>query len=129
MALTAALAAVLDKRIIQDFSPFSYVFINNIFFGATFLFKKNIFTEAIYLFRKSKKLIFISSGLNTGAWAAYLLVLRNNDVSRAFPACESLSLIFPVIFGIIFLKEKNKLWQKIAGAVVGAAGISLLALK
>lgn len=129
MAFFSAVAAVLDKRIIQDFSPLTYVFVNNMFFAATFLFRQNIFQEAKQLILKNAKLVFISSFLNTGSWAAYLLVLRDNDVSRVFPAWESLSLIVPVVMGIIFLGEKDKLWQKLLGMTAGAIGIAFLALK
>jgi len=129
MAITSALAAIFDKVILKDFSSFTYVFINSLLTGIMFSFRKNIFSEGIQLFKQNTKLILTTSVLNVGSWAAFLFVLQNTSVSKTFPIYKSLSLIIPVILGIIVLKETNKLWQKIAGAIIGVTGIILLALK
>ncbi|MCX6706291.1 MAG: EamA family transporter [Candidatus Woesebacteria bacterium] len=129
MALTSALAAVFDKLILKDFSSFTYVFVNSILTGIMFSFRKGIFSEGIKLFKQNTKLVFTTSILNVGSWAAFLFVLQNTTVSKTFPIYKSLSLIVPVVLGIIILKERGKLWQKIVGATVGVFGIVLLALR
>lgn len=129
MAVMSALAAVFDKVILKDFSSFTYVFVNSILTGIMFSFRKNIFSEGIQLFRQNTKLVLTTSVLNVGSWAAFLFVLQNTSVSKTFPIYKSLSLIVPVILGIVVLKETNKLWQKVAGAIIGVIGIILLALK
>jgi len=129
MALTSSLAAVFDKIILKDFSAFTYVFINSILTGIMFSFRKGIFSEGIKLFRQNTRLVLVTSVLNVGSWAAFLFVLQNTTVSKTFPIYKSLSLIVPVVLGIVILKEKSKLWQKIVGTIVGVLGIALLALK
>lgn len=129
MAITSALAAVFDKIILNDFSPFTYVFVNSILTGVLFSFRKGIISEGIQLFRQNAKLVLTTSVLNVGSWAAFLFVLQNTSVSKTFPIYKSLSLIVPVLLGILILKETNKLWQKIAGTIIGVAGIILLAFK
>jgi len=129
MALMSALAAVFDKIILRDFSSFTYVFVNSVLTGLIFSFRKNIFSEGIQLFKQNTKLVLTTSVLNVGSWAAFLFVLQNTTVSKTFPIYKSLSLIVPVILGIIVLKETNKLWQKVAGTMIGVIGIILLAFK
>lgn len=129
MAVTSALAAVFDKIILNDFSPFTYVFVNSILAGVMFSFRKGIVSDGIQLFRQNTKLVLATSVLNVGSWAAFLFVLQNSTVSKTFPIYKSLSLIVPVVLGILLLKETNKFWQKLAGTIIGVAGIILLALK
>lgn len=129
MALISALAAVFDKVILKDFSSFTYVFVNSLLTGIMFSFRKGIFSEGILLLKQNTKLVITTSVLNVGSWAAFLFVLQNTTVSKTFPIYKSLSIIVPVILGILILKETNKLWQKVVGAAIGVAGIILLALK
>ena len=129
MALTSAMAAVFDKIILMDFSPFTYVFVNSILIGIFFSFRKGIFLEGYNLLRENTKLVLITSILNVGSWATFLFVLQNTSVSKTFPIYKSLSLLIPVILGIVLLKETDKLWQKIVGVAVGVLGIIILAFK
>src|SRR3989344_2191376 len=129
MATTSALAAIFDKIILDDFSPFTYVFVNSFLIGIMFSFQKGVFAEGVQLLKQNTKLVITPSVLNVGSWATFLFVLQNTSVSKTFPIYKSLSLIVPVILGILVLKETNKLWQKILGATIGVLGIILLALK
>jgi len=129
MASMSALAAVFDKVILKDFSSFTYVFVNSFLTGLMFSFQKGVFREGVKLFKQNTKLVLTTSILTVGSWAAFLFVLKNSTVSKTFPIYKSLSLIVPVILGILILKETNKLWQKIAGTVIGVLGILLLAIK
>ena len=128
MALTSALVAVFDKIILNDFSSFTYVFVNSILTGIIFSFRKGIFSKGLKLFKQNTKLVLTTSVLNVGSWAAFLFVLQNTEVSKTFTIYKSLSLIVPVVLGITILGEKGKLWQKITGAVIGSLGILLLAI-
>jgi len=129
MALFSALAAIFDKVILKDFSPFTYVFVNSILTGIMFSFRKNVFSEGLQLLKQNTVMVLTTSILSVGSWVAFLFVLQNTSVSKTFPIYKSLSLIVPVILGIIVLKETNKLWQKILGTIIGVAGIILLAFK
>jgi len=126
MALTSALAAIIDKVVLKDFSAFTYVFINNLLISVMFAIPKGTFKEAVNLFRENKLLVVSTSALNVGAWGAFLFVLQHTDVSKTYPIYTSLSIIVPVVLGIFVLRETNKLWQKILGSIIGVIGIIML---
>ncbi|GEM_PF-1921976 len=56
---------------------------------------------------------------------AEFMSLRFGEVSRVIPAVQS-ALVFGVLGGILFLGEKDRLPQKLAGTVLAVAGILLL---
>lgn len=126
MALFSALASIFDKIILTDFSPFTYAFVNSALVGLLFSLSRGVTKQALTLIQENAALVVASSVLNVAAWTAFLFVLQTTDVSRTFPIFESLSLITPVLLGIVVLKETKKLWQKIVGVMIGAAGIILL---
>jgi transporter family protein len=129
MALLSGLAGVMDKIVLREFSSFTYVFVNNLLIVLPFAVRNASRSEAVKLYKQHWPLITLISALMTGSWAIFLFVLQNHDVSRIIPVYKSLSLIVPVLLGILVLKETGKLWQKIAGTVIGVLGIVLLALK
>lgn len=128
MAFTSALAGVFDKVVLKDFSPFTYVFLNNILITLLFSIPKPSIKESVQIFKRNTKLVIASSVLSVGSWATFLFVLQSTDVSRTFPIYKSLSLIVPVLAGIFILKENKKLSQKIIGTVIGAIGILFLTI-
>jgi len=125
MAITSALAGVLDKQILKDFSPFTYAFLNNFLIWVLFSFKSSLKKQK-QLFIFSPKPIILSALINIVSWTIFLVVLQKTNVSQTFPVYKCLSLISPVFLGILFLKEKNQLWQKIAGTILGIIGIFFL---
>jgi uncharacterized membrane protein len=129
MAVTSAFAGFFDKIILNDFSPFTYVFVNNFLSGLIFCFRKKNITEGFKLLRKNPRLIFLTSLLSNGSWIVFLIVLQNTAVSKTLPIYKSLSLIVPVFLGITLLRETKNIKQKIIGAILGVSGILLLALK
>jgi len=128
MAITGTIATVLDKIILNDFSPLSYVFVNNLLVGLVFIPNKNTARSTLELVKNHPLPLFITSLFSTLSFAIVLFVLQKSNVSQTMPAYKGLAFITPVIIGIFVLKEKAKLKQKIAGTILGIIGITLLYL-
>lgn len=126
MALCFGLAVVFDKIILEEFSPFTYVSVNCIMITLMFSFKGKILREAIDLFWKKKVLVIITALLNLISWLSVLFILQSDKVSKVFPIYDSLSLVTTVFLGIVALKEKGQVWQKIVGTAVIIMGVVLL---
>jgi len=90
-----------------------------------------IFTDARTQLRELswKNLLFlVLSGLATGlSWLFYFKALQTGDVSKVAPI-DKLSVVFVVIFGILFLHEKFS-WEVLTGSGLILAGTLLLAMK
>jgi bacterial/archaeal transporter family protein len=126
MALTGSMASLLDKVILSDFSPFTYLFINNLLVGMVFSFNLERIKQAGELMKNHFSQILFTSCLSTGAFLIILVVLKDTDVSKTMPVYKSLGLITPVLLGILILKEKRQIPQKIGGIILGTIGIMLL---
>lgn len=126
MASGYAISAVLDKEILRYFSPFTYVAVNNFLVAVIFSSVKEARSEAYHLLMKKPLQVALISLVSISSWFGFLFVLQSGSVSRIFPIFDSLSLISTVGAGIIFLKEKNRLVQKIVGTIIVVWGIFLL---
>jgi bacterial/archaeal transporter family protein len=129
MAFCGAIAALLDKIILNDFSSFTYVFVNCFLVAFLFSIPKGNIQKGIELFRHNKVILLLQSFFAIGSWVIFLFVLKNTDVSHTYPIYKSLSLLIPTILGITVLKEHSKIKQKILSVIVGAIGIYLLSLR
>jgi len=127
MAVLTAIAAIIDKAIINDFSSYTYVFVNSVVTAFFFSFNKRIYKNSYVMFKNNWKIIILRSILNTASWAAFIIILQNSSVSKTFPIYKSLSLIIPVVLGMVLLNERSRLWQKIMGLILGILGILLVA--
>jgi len=125
-ALLVTVASILDKVILKDFSPFTYVFINNLLVGLVFSFKKGLLADAKSLVKKHSLLLILTSCLMTGSFILILIVLQKNEVSKTMPIYSSVSLLTPVLLGIIFFRERSKLLKKLAAMTLTIIGITLL---
>ncbi|MFA6572377.1 MAG: EamA family transporter [Bacteroidota bacterium] len=121
-----AVSATLDKVILKDFSPFTYAFLSSFLVGITFLWRKDIVHDNIKLFQRHKILIILRSILGISSYILLLLVLAKTNVSQTMPVYKGLSLIIPVILGILVLGEKTNIKQKIAGTLMSLLGIMLM---
>ena len=126
MALGYGLAAVFDKLILNQFSPFTYLVVNNFLVALMFLPFKQARVESVELVKKQTGLVFLTGILVAGSWVGFLYVLQSGSVSKIFPIFDTLALVCTVSVGILFLKERNKLLQKIIGSALVIFGIFLL---
>jgi uncharacterized membrane protein len=128
MALTGAFAAILDKLVLRDFSPYTYLFINNFLVGLVFIPKKGNFTGAIKIIKSQPNSLLVRSLLANMSTALVWVALQAGLVSNVMPVYKTVSLIVPVILGIVLFKERSSLKQKIVGLVLSSVGIYLMYL-
>jgi transporter family protein len=126
MAFTGAIASVLDKVILNDFSPYTYAFFNNLLIGLVFAFSLKTLNEGKKLLSQNKLPVFFTAFFNIIAFVIVLVVLERTNVSKTLPTYKAFSLMTPVLLGVLILKERQKLPQKIAGVLLGLIGIFLL---
>jgi uncharacterized membrane protein len=125
-ALLGAIATVLDKIILSGFSPYTYVFVNNLLVGSMFLFRKKTFSDAVILLKSHTKQIVTSSCLGVFSFVIVLIVLAGDQVSIVMPVYKTISFFIPVILGVVILNEKENLPGKIFGSILAIIGIILL---
>jgi len=125
-SVLGAIASILDKIILSGFSPYAYVFINNLLVGSVFLIRKKTFTDSVRLLSTHAKPIILSSLLGVFSFVIVLSVLVNDRVSVVMPVYKTVSFFIPVILGILIYQEKNNLLGKIIGSILAVIGIILL---
>ncbi len=125
-AVFASVSSVLDKQILNDISPFTYVVVNNLLVGFVLVPRKGVLVDARDLLKHYWKLIALTAILMDLGFALVLYVLQGADVSQTMPVYMGLSFMMPVVFGVVLLKEKQKLRQKIVALALGLIGIFLL---
>lgn len=125
-ALLSAIAAVLDKAILKDFSPYTYAFINNLLVGCAFLWRKDTLSESLQFLRRYPIHIVSSSFFGMIGFTTLLVVLAQTQVSQTMPVYKTVSFFIPVVLGVIIYKEQGKLIQKMMGVFLAITGILLL---
>lgn len=126
MAMGFGLSAVFDKVLVSQFSPFTYVVLNNLAVSLLFFSFKEARNESVKLLKSKPGLIILTGVLSAVSWVGFLYVLQTGAVSKIFPIYDTLSLVCVVGMGILFLGEKEKILQKIAGSILVIIGIFLL---
>lgn len=132
-ALISTVAAVIgftfSKFVLMDFSAAAYASIDFLAVGMfSFVltgFKFRRIVEEI----KINKFGLILAGALFGVFELFLfMALKYGEASKVIPVSQS-SLIFTVLLGIVFLKEREKIGQRLLGMLIVAAGIVLIYFK
>lgn len=124
--LAAVVAFIFVKFTVRDFSEIALasielMAIGFLSFGLMRFNTANLLSE----FRINKKGLILS-GFFFGLFEFLLFyALKIGDISKVVPTIQS-SLIFGVLIGIIFLGERERIWQKIIGMVIIVIGIIIL---
>jgi len=122
-AFMLALASIVDKTALRYWSVPTYSFFVFFFVGIAIgtLMKKR-FDKLIYLVRKSGSVVVLASILVVAVYYLELQAYKLTDVSNVYPIAR-FSLFFTVFGGIIFLKERKDILQKILGVIPMFLGI------
>ena len=126
--VAAVIAFLFAKQTLLDFSTETAVSLELILIGLL------SFTFLGFSYRRLHQELVINgrglviSGIIFGVFELLLfLALSVGEASRVVPAVQS-SLIFAVIAGVVFLKERSNITQKIVGTILIMMGIGLLYL-
>lgn len=125
-AFLGALSAVVDKQVLHDFSPYTYVFVNSILVSCMFLWRKDTLPESMRFLRRYPKQIVSSSILGVVGFTILMVLLADTQVSQTMAVYKTISFFVSVILGILLYKETNKLPQKIIGLTLAILGMILL---
>lgn len=125
-ALLGAASAVMDKQVLRDFSPYTYVFVNNMLVGCMFLWRRDTLPESLRFLRRYPRQILSSSVLGLTGFAILMVLLSTTQVSQTMAVYKTISFFVSVILGIVLYKETNKLPQKIMGLLLVIVGMILL---
>lgn len=127
-ALSFSIIAIADKKILEQFSPLTYVFFNNMIVSILFFSRKIVRKEFPKYIREFPIHAIANSLFGVTSWASFIILITKTSVIWAYPMWESVALLTIVIVGILFLNEKDRMWQKITGTVITIVGIVLLSL-
>lgn len=129
-ALFSALYSIVDKKGVLEMSPvlFFYLFFafSGLLFGAYLIFFKEKRKNFLRVLKKDKYRITLASILE---FASYILILYAFRLSKVayVVALRQVSIIFGVIYGVSFLKEKYA-GVRILASLIIFAGVFLITI-
>lgn len=124
--LFAIVAFFFVKYAVTDFSEtalvsFELMSIGLLSFGLLGFDKDKIIQEL-----KLNRWGLVISGALFGLFELFVVIaLKYGDISRVLPVVQS-ALVFGVVMGIIFLRERERMLQKVIGTVIIVVGIILM---
>ncbi|MFH0837533.1 MAG: EamA family transporter [Candidatus Aenigmatarchaeota archaeon] len=131
MLATAFLYALINttnKFILGSMSPMFLAFVDVFFIVVLFIPIILIKSGGIgkQLKNSWKKLIPI--GICTGLMSVFGFIALNMTVSSYFIGVKRMSILFAMMFGVIFFKERNNLIQNFIGAIIMILGVLAIVL-
>lgn len=124
--LAATIAFLFVKGTVVDFSETAAASFELMLIGVLSFALLRFRTAPVIAEFKRQRWGLLVSGALFGFFELFLFyALNTGEASRVIPVVQS-SLIFTLIFGIVFLRERTRLVQKISGTVIITAGIIFL---
>lgn len=121
-----SVAALFVKIVLKVFSPYFSIFLIYLGLAVSFSLFPNVKKEAKELFRLYKPRFFIAGFLGTITYLLTVFTLKNLDLSIGYPIFGSTNLISAVLIGILILKEKSHIINKIIGTFLVVIGIFII---
>jgi len=127
--IVGGVAMIIDKYALQFFEPLHYIFylyaIPTLML-LPFIFTKKRMGEIKKMY--SQKWIIITIGIGHAAvYIFVLLAFQFSDILVIKPLLE-INVVIATIGGIIFLKEREDIWQKVVGMSIAICGAIVIAL-
>lgn len=131
LTLAAALVTAVElmgfKYLLNEFAvPFTLFTVSLI---STFLFLlvvPNLIKRSLDLVRGEKgKLVFLNAFLANVSWVLFFWATSMTEASKTQPISQGMTVL-TVLGGIIFLKERERIWQKILGGILAVIGVILV---
>jgi len=128
-ALFAGVSFINDVFILKHFKSISSYMIIAFTFPAilTFFYRPNLINKISFILNKKNLLNLLVCGFlySLGTFAIFEAYNQGGEASLISPISQT-SIIFTVIFGYFFLKEKDKLPNKILGTLFAFIGVLFL---
>lgn len=128
-AITAAIAVTLTKAGLKNVNPslvFAFQAVLIIVISWVFVLLEKT-TQEIKEIDKRAWLFIIGAGIATSISSIFTFKALKMGDAAAVTSLERISLVFAVVFAVIFLKEKLN-WQLVTGACLMLGGAFLIAL-
>ncbi len=125
MAFGTALALILDKIVLNEFSPITYAFINPLVTTTIFSLIPTARKELPQILKKHLVPLIATSSLGLAAWLSMMFILQSGTASIVYAVYSSMGLVSTVGLSIIVLKETQRLPQKLIGTLIILLGIFL----
>ena len=122
-----ALEMIGVKHVLNQFSLAVVVFIPLSVSALLFLLLAPDLKKRVLVLIKGpqRNAVWLTCVLGTIALFLSLRVMSLTEVSRANPILQSFSIL-TILGGIVFLKERERIWQKILGGILAVIGVILV---
>ena len=125
-AILGALEVIVIKYLLNYFSPSVMIFgVRGVSAICFLLFLKNLKPQVKSLVKRKPNLIFLHGLVGSLATFFFLWATSLTEVSRTVPISQSFSIL-TVFGGIMFLKERGRIWQKVLGGILAVIGVVLV---
>jgi drug/metabolite transporter (DMT)-like permease len=125
-AFVSGCAAIIDKASLHYFNPNFYAFITYLVPGLILLcFARKRLPEIKHLLKTKLWIALMGTVFSSLGYYFTLKVYSALNITIAYPILQ-LGVIFTIIAGIWFLKEKENMTLRILGTVITLAGVILL---
>lgn len=126
VALLSAIAAIVDKFALGYFRPELYGFLVYLIPGIILTgFLPKIKSDVKHLLKLHGKIAITTIIFSSAAYFFTIKAYSLADITTVYPFLQ-LATIFAVIFGILFLGEREHKWQKIAAAIIAVIGAIII---
>lgn len=117
---------LVDKQIVQQFSPFGLLEIGNIaaLIVTTLCMRDMGLIKAEW--RLNWRPILVGAVLSPGSYLLFLFAMKLASLATIAPIRE-VSTVFGTLFGILLLKERQRLWRLVMSSVI-TTGIIFIAM-
>jgi drug/metabolite transporter (DMT)-like permease len=117
---------IIVKHLLQDFSPAFVAFIiRGVSALCLLLVIENLRPRAVGFLKRKGMLAFLHGFSGAAAFFFFLWATSMAEISRTLPITQGFSIL-TILGGIVFLKERERVWQKILGGILTAIGVILV---
>jgi len=74
---------------------------------------------------EKRKLIFLNAFLANISWVLFFWATSMTEASKTQPISQGM-MVLTILGGIVFLKERERIWQKILGGILAVIGVILV---
>jgi drug/metabolite transporter (DMT)-like permease len=125
-AFMISIATIADKYVLRFFSPEVYSFFSCLIpFLALSFFLKGKTPHIKHLFKHRGVTAILAIAFSAVSYYFVLLIFSSTNITIAYPILQA-GILFTVIGGIIFMKERENITQKIIASIIVIVGTIII---